>query len=693
VDRRADIWAFGVVLYELLTGKQLFQGEDVSHTMAAVIMQEPKLDGVPVQVQRLLKKCLEKDPKLRLRHIGDAWGLLEPAAQSEPSARTATRSTSRFNWIPWAISGLLLAALIGSAAWMFKPVPSPAITRFSIVLPEGQTSIAVRRQLTISPDGTNIAYVNVGKLYVRAMSDLTARAIAGIDSPVGLADPVFSPDGKFIIFSDRTDRTLKKVALSGGAPITICPQEQPPEGTTWGPDGILFAQRSKGVQRVSDQGGTPEDLIPANEGEQIRGAQMLPGGKAVLMTVGPGSTSIVAWDKARLVVQTLKSNVRKTVVEGASEGYYLPTGHLVYAISGVIYAQPFDLGRLETTSGPVSIVEGVARTTTGAAQFTFSASGSLVYIPGPVSGANVGTASLALVNRKGDAELLKVPPGAYDNPRVSRDGKRIAYEVNDGKESSIWVYELSGATAPRRLTNPGTGSNSLPVWADSERVAFESDREGALGIWWQRVDGSTPAERLTTGEKGEQHRPDSWSPDGQTLLFTLIKSNAPSAEWAYSVRDRKSTLFADAPGLFAGSASFSPDGHWVAFNTSDGRVWVQPFPATGARWQAPAVGTDHHAVWSPKDMKELFYIPGNRRLVSVSVNTQPTPSFGKPVDAPKSGFVTHTNATPRNFDVMPDGQHFLGIVNFGEIGSGSTPAQLQVVLNWFEEVKQRASGR
>jgi Tol biopolymer transport system component len=277
---------------------------------------------------------------------------------------------------------------------------------------------------------------------------------------------------------------------------------------------------------------------------------------------------------------------------------------------------------------------------------------------------------------------------------VSRDGKRITYEIADSKESSIWIYDLSGATSPGRLTLPGSGSNRYPIWSpNGEWVAFQSDREGDLGIWRQHADGNGAAERLTKAEKGESHIPDSWSPDGQFISFTLAKGTTTSGMatvWTLSLRDRKTTLFADAPAAWS---SFSPvDVHWLAYS-ADNHVFVRPFPSGVSKYQAPQVRTDHHTLWSP-DGKELFYESGNQRLVTVSVIPRPGSSlgFGAPMES-SSGFFTHAVNYPRSFDILPNGKQFIGFVYAGSAGSagsaGAATPQLQVVLNWFEEVKQR----
>jgi len=365
---------------------------------------------------------------------------------------------------------------------------------------------------------------------------------------------------------------------------------------------------------------------------------------------------------------------------------------LVYALGGVLFAVPFDIGSLEKRGGPVPIVEGVARGGTGVANFSFSETGSLVFVPGPASaGTTAGNLVLALVDRQGNVQPLKAPPATYGFPRVSRDGKRVAYGTDDGKEANIWVYDLSEVNAPKKLTFGG--ANRFPVWsADGERVAFQSDREGDLGIWWVRADGNGTPERLTKPEKGSGHIPDAFSPDGQTLLHTASSAGSVVA-WAFSLRDKKATPIAEVPGGSAGRSVFSSDGRWIAFQAGSAvvtSVFVQPFPPTGAKYQVPQDGNNHHPVWSVDG--QLFYVPGNGRLASVSVTTRTSLAFGPPVQAPKgSQFMTREPFAVRSYDLLPDGKHFIGTIPAGQAqtSSGGSPPHIQVVLNWFEDLKQR----
>jgi serine/threonine-protein kinase len=699
VDRRADIWSFGVVLYELLTGKTLFTGETISHTLASVLKDPIPLDGleVPRPIRRLLARCLTRDPKDRLRDIGEARiairdYLADPTAEAVPNPAEPLRARP-LGWIPIGLSAVLFVALAASLAWIFKPSPPLPVTRFSLSLADGQMLNTARHSVAISPDGTQVVYVANLRLYLRSMAEQEARPIPGPEPSLGAWTPMFSPDGKSLLYWAAVDNSLKRVPVNGGTPVTICPAENSIYGATWSEQGILFALREKGIMRVSPNGGQPEVLIAAKGGEVLVEPQLLPGGEAVLFsrtTMDRGTAA--SWDNAQIVVQSLKTGARKVLIEKGSGAAYLPSGHLVYSLSGVLFAAPFNLRRLEVTGAPVGIVEGVLRA--GATpQIAWSKTGSLVYLPGPITASGAGQNVLVLVDRKGEVEPLKTLPGPYAFPRVSKSGRSVVYQVDDGKESSIWLTELSGGTAPRRLTLPGTGANRYPIWSpDSQRIAFQSDREGDEAIWVQRADGSGTAERLTKAGKGISHIPDSWSPDGQTLAFTLEKVN--SAEiWTLSLRENKATVLAATPGAILGRSVFSPDGRWVAYQVSaqpNSRVRVRPFPPTADEYEVPQDADMHHPIWSP-DGKELFYIAGPSMLGGISINTRPVVSFGRPVRAPRSGFTTSVPAAIRTYDVLPDGNHFIGVLAASQT-PGGTP-QIQIVLNWFEELKQRVPGK
>jgi serine/threonine-protein kinase len=544
--------------------------------------------------------------------------------------------------------------------------------------------------VAISPDGTQIAYVAASRLYLRPMSELEGRPITGTDQD-NIANPVFSPDGRSIAFYATTGSAIKRIAVSGGAAVTIARIGYAPFGMSWGTDGILFVDsRLKGVFRVAANGGKPELLAGVKDGEVAYGPQMLPDGQHVLFTV-LGSGTSDQWDKARIVVESLKSHDRKTVFEGGSDARFLPTGHIVYAVGGVLFAIPFDVRRLEVSGGSTPIVEGVRRATAGstaAAFFSVSDNGSLIYSPGPVSDSSVGL-DVALIDRNGTTTPLKLPPARYEFPRVSPDGTRIAVQTDDGKDANVWIYELSRTTSVRRLTNGGR--NRFPIWSsDSQRVAFQSDREGDLGIFWQPADGSGTAERLTKPDKDTAHVPESWSPDGKRFIFAVTKGSTNTL-WTFSLPDKKAVPFGDVQSMFLPAASFSPDGRWVAYtaavaDASGISVFVQPFPITGPKYLVAGLGI--HPWWSP-DGKELLYRQRGQAF-AVSVTTQPTFAFGHPMPVNAGPIRERGPQVEREHDMTRDGKRFVGVIAGGTAQSATTPAsQLQVVLNWFEELKAR----
>ena len=551
----------------------------------------------------------------------------------------------------------------------------------------------------MSPAGTHIVYLANGRLHLRSLFDLEVRPITGADNLGMQTNPVFSPDGRSIAYFEQGDRTIKRIALSGGAAVTVC-EADTPLGMSWNGDTIFFGQGSKGIMRVSANGGKPETVASVNAGEVAHGPQLLPDGQTLLFTLATG-TAADRWDKARIVAESLKSHERKTLIDGGSDARYLPTGHLVYALGGVLFAVPFDVKRLVPSGGAVPIVEGVRRTNgiTGSAQFGISNTGSLVYMPGPVS-TTAGQMSIGLFDRKGGSDLLKIQPGAYQLPRMSPDGKRIAFGSDDGKEASIWIYELSGTSSMRRLTFEGQGHNRFPVWsADSLRVAFQSDREGDLGIFWQRADGAGTAERLTKADEGATHIPESWAPDGERFLYNAGKGGANSL-WVFSLKDRKAARFdaVESPATALTGAVFSPNGRWVAYASQEGRassaVYVQPFPPTGVKYQiSKNADGGHHPMWSPDGAELLFNVGPVASLSAVRITTQPSFTFGEAMPVPRPFQGTPANFE-RPYDISRDGQRFLGLIEAAQTQSGAAAGQqIQVVLNWFEELKARAPSK
>ena len=460
----------------------------------------------------------------------------------------------------------------------------------------------------------------------------------------------------------------------------------------------MFGQ-PKGILRVSPDGGVPEVIVSVAEGEMVEAPQMLPGGKAVLFSI---KKTADPWDKGQIVVQPLGGGTRKTVIDGGAAGMYVPTGHLVYAVATALFAVPFNLDSLTVSGGAVSIVEGVLRgraraegpTAPATAHYAYSATGSLAFVPGPSATGTTDARDLALFDRKEPPQPLGLPPAAYAAPRVSLDGKWAAFERQDGSNADIWLFELSGTSAIRRLTFGG--KSRAPVWAgDSQSIVFQSDREGGAGMFLQRADGSGAAEQLTKPEAGVVHIPQALSPDAAHLLFTVVKDGQYSL-WILAMKDRRASPFASVQSRLLVEAAFSPDGRWVAyhvFRPDEGRgsiadSFVQPFPPTGATYQVPVEIGSAHPVWSRSGDEIFAGIAANRDAV-IPVKTTPRFAFGQPVELARGARLAGVVFGRRNADVMPDAR-MLGVIYASSAQSASlgTP-QIAVVLNWFDELRQR----
>ena len=445
VDKRADIWAFGAVLFEMLTGKKLFDAGDVSEMLASVLVKDPDISSmgthVPANIRSVVRRCLVKDPKQRLRDIGDVRlameGTFETTVGAPSDAIVASPVAVWQRPVPLLLAGLVVAAISGLAVWsLSRPAPL-RVARFPIPLAADQIFTFNGRPLVaISPDGSQVVYAANQSLWLRPVDELQATQVPGTEAEA--RGPFFSADGQSIGF--WATGQLKKVAVSGGAPVTLTDVPDNPTGASWGVDDMILYGQPEGIMQVPGASGTPTLLIPANDGEVMHGPQMLPGGEWVLYTVVEDQSS---WDEAEIVAQSVTTGERKVLIDGGRDGRYVATGHLVYLLDNVLFAAPFDVGSRELTGGQVPLVEGVREAVGGgprgggAAQFSVSANGSLVYVPGSAGGANI--VMLTWVDRDGNEDMIPAPPRAYQHPRVSPDGTRVAVDITDGENRDIWI--------------------------------------------------------------------------------------------------------------------------------------------------------------------------------------------------------------------------------------------------------------
>ena len=702
VDKRTDIWAFGCVLYEMLTGKQVFGGETATDILGAIVHKDPDWEalpeGTPRAIQRLLRRCLERDPYERLRDIGDArivvkYVLAEAVEDSAAGVATATPVTDAMvrqgtGWrqpLPLAV-GLMVGSLItGLAAWkLIAPDTEPSrVTRFTVT-PDETLTIGVRvPDVAISPNGQRIAYLVGGtpqgaeQLRVRSLDELSASTLVSNGAALS---PFFSDDGTWVGFYDRLGReALKKINVRGGSASVICELPSGFWGASWGPNNTIIYADDRGLWRVSAAGGTPEPLTEAKERSSIFWPEILPGGEAVLFTIRrPSGFAIAA-----LSLDTLESSV---VVPAGSLPKYLPSGFLVYALEGSLWAIEFDPISLKTQGSPVPVLEGVLMKRTGAASYAVSRTGSLAYLTDYRSGV---TASLMWVDRRGAATVVDtIPPGAYQRPRLSPDGDRVLVVA----DSDLWVYDLASGRQSR-LTNDGktrTYAGWTPSGAD---VTYSSKRgsEEGVNIWMQAADGSGAARQVTALE-GSLHF-DSWAPDGQTFA-----AHHHSAHDGVLTSNQLMVPLNGEPETWLGrefhesnssSAVFSPDGRYVALvsdQTGQREVYIRPFPGPGG--QTPvSVGGGEEPAWARNG--ELFYRrPSDYAMMAVEVETDLVLTVGPPRELFRGTY--YPAGSPRaRYTVTAHGQMFLMRRDFVASGeAGERGPRFVVVQNWHEELKR-----
>ena len=638
VDKRADIWAYGCVLFEMLSGRRAFQGHEVSDVLAKVIEREPDFAVLPADtpavVKKLVSRCLEKNPKRRVRDIGDMHLAMDGAFETVvPQAGEAVAASQPVGWrraIPSGLVWLLVAALItGVAVWSFTMLRARPDARPARLLMSVQSAAAFTRfigrppAVAVSPDGGSVVFTGDSQsgplLYLRTLDSLGAIPISGAEVAV---HPFFSPAGEWVGFWALADATLKKVPVTGGAPLTIC--DAPGlSGAGWLPDDtIVFApSQESGLMRVSAAGGSPEPLTTLDEAQgevSHRWPGVLPGGKAVIFTIGTGDS----WNEAQIGVVDVETQERHTILTGGSYPRYVPSGHLVFARAGSLMAVPIDLEQLAATGPPVSVVDGVeTNPLTGSAQFSVSDDGSLVYFP---VGQSLARNRLTWVGRDGVEQTLPVGARQFEQPRLSPDSRRIAVTIREEGNTDIWVYDLERGSLSRLTFAPGEDESAL--WTpDGRHISYAATRAGRRLTLQRMADGSGEEEEVVPVREDSHHHLSAWSPDGQTLAWSSVSPGLESGSdvWTAHVdaaegRPLLQTAFKEYAPVFA------PDGRWVAYvsnETGRDEIYVQAFPGPGGKRQISTDGGTE-PLWSAAG-DELFY-RNDERMMVVTVETEPS---------------------------------------------------------------------
>jgi Tol biopolymer transport system component len=692
VDKRADIWAFGGVLFEMLTGRAAFSGKDVTDILAAVIRSEPEWGNLQAnlhgRLREVLERCLQKDLKDRYHDISDVRVDIQRVLANpsgllvQPVNAAAPKRKLRLG-LSWIAAIVVLFVIIaGVSVWMFKPAEPRHVMRFDYDIPEDQQFMTTQVPvIAVSPDGKQFVYSTAKGLYLRSVDELTAKLIAGTEGPT--LEPFFSSDGKWIAYASPADKKLKKISVNGGAPVVLCNLSSSlPVGGSWNDDNtIVFGQLPGPIMLVSANGGTPE-AITKTKSEAHIAPQILSGGKSLLYTAAAGAA------KMRVMVESLKSGETKELFAGGF-ARYLPTGHIVYRLpnNNNLFAVPFDLDRLEVKGGAVPIVEGIL-------QCADSNAGTLVCLPGTTGASSSGGRSLVWVDRDGKEEALGAPPDLYLFPKISPDGTRVALAIS-GENPDIWIWDIMRKTMTRLTFDKS--NDYQPIWTpDSKQVLFYSGREGKFGgIFRKQADGTGEEQKLVAGPDRQLY-PWALSSDGRTLVVL----DTPNADTTGDIsmlsmegnHERKPLL--NNPDYLETQPKLSPNGKWMAYVSNESgknEVYVRPFPEVNkGRWQVSTKG-GVSPIWAPSG-RELFYFgEEDGSVTTVAVETGPAFSAATPKKLfSRSPYFAGGNTPGTPWDIQPDGKRFLMMKLPGATPtSAAGTRKITIVLNWFEELKQR----
>jgi len=695
VDRRADIWAFGIVLFEMLSGRQAFTGETVSEVLAAVMMREIDWsqlpDGVPAPVERLLRRCLEKDPRRRLRDIGEARLALEdfianPAAATaaaSPAATAPAAAPARSRWLPWAVAGALavLAVLAVWAPWRPAP-PAPRVVELDVELSPEPLFSGYGAAAVLSRQGDRIAFSNEGderQLYVRDLNDPAPRVISGTTLAY---HQFFSPDGDWIGFFTRTE--LKKVSVRGGSPLTLA-QVALNRGGTWGEDDtIIYApDPGSGLMRIPASGGTPQafTVLDSTAGEvSHRWPSWIHGHDAVLFTVFSSAPGL---EQGRIEIADTKTGARKVLHVGGTYPRYVDTGHILYVHQGTFFALPFDVDKREVKGVPGPVAEDVRFSQAeGGAQYDVSDDGTMIGVFGQGSGAEL--AELVRMGFDGSTEVIE-PSAEIGNPAVSPDGRRVAATVGTFGNADVWVYDLARGTRTR-MTFAEDVADWHPVWSpDGATLAFSSNRDRPSPVTHLKAsDGSGEAKRIS--ESAAIEVPSSWNPNGKGLLFYTQVSGS----WNLGYRDleaKEPVMLTDTRAVKS-QPQFSPDGRWIAYNSNEsGRmeVYVQPYPGPGGKWQISTRGGTE-ARWSRRGDALFYRWDGTLYSVPITLRAGSVEA-GVPVERLKN---TGDTSFLGDYDLMPDGRGIVSVRLLRRQQDVGELRRVRLIFHWLERVRSLA---